>query len=113
MTDYRKEIAETILAQMGGGRVLRMMLGSEHIGDSENKEGESWLAFDCKGSEKANHCAVYLTPLDVYRVEFYKGLEKVETFTDIYADQLVTTFRMFTGLELSIPVFISYSGKAV
>lgn len=113
MTDYRKEIAETILAQMGGGHALRLMLGVEHFGFGENEKEEVFLAFDFKGCEKVNYCAVRLTLLDVYEVDFYQNTEKVETFTDIYADQLVTTFREFTGLELRIPRFISTTGKAI
>jgi hypothetical protein len=113
MTDYRKEIAETILAQMGGGHALRLMLGVGRFGFGENEKEEVFLSFQFKGCEKANYCTVYLTPLDVYRVEFCQNTEEVETFTDVYADQLVTIFRGFTGLEPRVPAFISYTGKAV
>lgn len=89
------------LNQMGGISRLQTMIGAYNF----SKDGES-VSFKFKSCEKANACVIILEPSDTYTVKFYKqsGYEcpMVESFDDVYCDQLIQVFEMFTGLFLSL-----------
>lgn len=98
-------VANEILRQMGGAGRLGAMLGAKNfVGGADS------LSFQWPGKpgpipgKRANAINITLDPSDTYTITFYnvvKGVPKVvETFHDIYADQLVELFEKFTGLYL-------------
>lgn len=96
------EVAEIIYRQIGGNK-FKMMVGGTNFGSAE-----TYLKFDFKMCKKANKCKIILTPRDVYKVEFYKlnkrtfDCPKVETFENVYFDQLQSIFTEYTGLYTSL-----------
>lgn len=113
MTD--RQIAETILEQMGGGRFIAMT-GSKNF---KTITGGLDMTL-AKNASKANRLKITLTGMDDYNMEFYKftpyrvvirdkgpkpGVytypEKVTTvkrYEHIYFDQLQELFTRTTGL---------------
>lgn len=92
-------VAHEILNQLGG-RMFCMMVGAHSLLGSENS-----LTLGFKGSRKWNKLKVELTPMDVYKVTFYKIGPK--TFKDsvheeIYNDSLRSLFERETGLYTSL-----------
>jgi hypothetical protein len=104
--DKGKHVAETILAQMGGGRALKLMLGVKEF-SSHSDEGLGALSFRFKGSRKANYVKIILAPSDTYTLRFSKigtySYNVVEFVEDVYFDQLNDVFRRVTGLETRVP----------
>ena len=95
---------ETIIKQLGGAGKLRAMVGVTYfVADGENK-----ICFDYKGCRKSNKIHITLNSLDTYDIEFFKYNRKtfecpqVGSFENIYGDQLVEIFEVFTGLYLSL-----------
>ena len=95
----QKEVAGTILEQLGG-RKFMVMVGAHNLVCSGEGCGTMMLKF--KGSKVANYLKVTLTSMDLYDVEFgkiwgmdYKVVKKVE---GIYNDMLVSLFEETTGL---------------
>lgn len=95
----QKQVAGTILEQLGG-RKFMTMVGAHNLVCSGEGCGTMMLKF--KGSKVANYLKVTLTALDLYDVEFgkiwgadYKVVKKVEGY---YNDMLVDLFEHTTGL---------------
>lgn len=94
------QVAETILAQLGG-RVFVAMTGAFDI-----TGGENTLMLKFKGSKRWNALKIELTPEDVYTMTFYHlkrregvlAVEKEESLDDVYSDQLQDVFTDWTGL---------------
>ena len=103
-----KAIAQTIINQMGGGRRLQMMVGvTTFVALPSSSDQLGGLAFQFKGSRKANYLEVILCPDDTYTLKFCRyGLKQkqsiVKEFESVYCDQLIETFENFTGLYLSL-----------
>lgn len=97
------QVAQTILAQLGGARFAAVTGASEFI---------AWpdaLSFKLPASltrDRINRCYVRLTPADLYHVKFAKlsskGVKVVGEFDDVYCDQLQDLFEARTGLSLSL-----------
>lgn len=96
------QIANEILAQLGGNRFLAMTGAKDLVG------GEDYLAFRlparfAKGG--INKVKITLTDADLYKVESFKmkrhGLDVVTIAEDdgIYCDRLAETFTAQTGLD--------------
>lgn len=96
--DTRKQIAATILEQLGGRRFL-MFTGAKNL---MSLDSGLQFSFPKRGKDGSNKWRIILTPADTYTVETYwvrDGVVKlVETFTDIYNDSLVELFERQTGL---------------
>ncbi len=97
------KVANTILAQMGGGRFIAMT-GAKNLTGSKNT-----LMFSIpKKAGKPNKVVIELKPDDTYDVGFWNiargGLstKRVGHHTNIYADQLRDVFTRGTGLETSL-----------
>jgi len=97
-------VATEILNQMGGSRMLGLMLGAYGFVGDDNS-----LMFAFKGSRKANKCRVILDyATDTYRFELWKFKKHtgesilVSEFDDVYCDQLRSIFESETGLYLSL-----------
>jgi len=95
----QKEVAGTILQQLGG-RKFMVMVGAHNLVCSDEGCGTMMLKF--KGSKVANYLKITLTSMDLYDVEFgkiwggnYKVVKKVEGY---YNDMLVSLFEETTGL---------------
>ena len=96
------QVAQTIIAQMGGTRRLSLMVGASlFAGD------DSSVMFSFKGSRKMNKCRVTLDASDTYTVEFFKFSPSkltcpvVEEISGVHCDMLVDIFESRTGLYLS------------
>ena len=97
-TETRKQIADTILDQLGGNRFIAMT-------------GAKGFTFDAEGalsmrigrnSKSINYLKISLTPADLYTMEFkrIRGVKvtDVETFEGVYCDMLQELFTEATGL---------------
>lgn len=108
-----KEQAATIFQQIGGISRLRLMVGGHSFGYSNTDRTAHFMFKLCR---KANTLYVRLNPDDTYTMEFARvglriGIKKVETFENVYAEDLVPIFKRFTGLELAIPRIIGINAK--
>ena len=98
------QVAETIIAQLGGFGRLKAMVGAFNFAKAEN-----YVVFRFKGSRKFNMLKVTLDLDDTYTVEFIKYSPSKSTATTvkkcsmIYCDMLVSLFEDTTGLYLNIP----------
>lgn len=115
--DEQKEIAMTIINQMGGAGKLKAMLGVKTFGVIDGG-----VVFQFKMNPKMNKCEIKLNGMDLYDMKFFKhhnitGNEKtveamdkkivksqivVEAFDGIYNDMLKPIFESTTGLRLSL-----------
>jgi hypothetical protein len=90
------QVANTILAQLGGNKFLAMTGAKNLVGSDDT------LSFRIPASNGINHVSVTLDCNDTYRVTFGKfaklELRIVHTQGDVYADQLQTLFTDQTGL---------------
>ena len=96
-TTQTMKVAETILAQLGGGMFLAMT-GAKNLVGAPDSVG--------KNDKKVTHVRITLEPTDTYRVEFLRvtgrGLN-VETLAAVglvYVDAL--RFEAHTGLLVSL-----------
>ena len=97
------QVAQTIIAQMGGTRRLSLMVGASLFAGDDTS-----AMFSFKGSRKMNKCRVTLDASDTYTVEFFKFSPSklniapvVEEISGVYAEMLVDIFESRTGLYLS------------
>lgn len=95
-----REIAQTILQQLGGPRIA-IMIGAK------GKRGflaiENGLQFGFGSNNQMNTCRIVLNSKDLYDVEFWKigkTAKKVREFNDVYDEMLVEIFESTTGLYL-------------
>jgi len=102
-TQTNLEVANTILAQMGGTGRLSAMLGASSFFGTEDTAS---FRFKARARNKSNMVKVRLDPSDTYTVEFWtvRGgkATKRSAHSDIYADGLKTLFTDETGLYLSL-----------
>lgn len=91
------DVGKTILEQMGGRRLAGMLGVRKFIGI---KDG---LAFQWpnKTRSKGNYVEIVLTPKDLYNMTFFNlsraGKKLVKKYTDLYAEDLNSTFEHQTG----------------
>jgi hypothetical protein len=99
------QIAETILAQLGGRRFVAMTGARQLTAHSDA------LSFRIPGAggfakQSINYVKVTLRPSDTYDVEFSRVRGRKVTIvaskSDIYADQLREVFTRETGLDTSL-----------
>lgn len=100
-TDHNKEIAATILKQLGGGRFLAMT-GAKNLGFY----GPA-LTFNLgRNASKANRVEISLEANDTYTMRFgqfrkmeLKSIKKIE---GVYCDTLQKNFTDVTGMYTSL-----------
>ena len=92
-------VAATILAQLGGGGRLRMMVGARDFIDCGDALTFRFTARALPGIDRVQ---VILASDDTYTVRFYDGVEKVTETEGVYTDNLRATVEHFTGLALSL-----------
>ena len=100
-----KEIAQTILSQLGGNKFC-VMTGAKDLVCHKDKEGNPYLGFKFKMCRKANYCQIALTPSDTYDMTFVKlqkyDFKEVKKFSGVCCDMLCDIFEDFTGLRTSL-----------
>jgi hypothetical protein len=96
------DVAQTILAQLGGQRFSVMTGASRYVGSA------TALSFRLPSTphfvkDRINFCAISLTWRDTYTVEFFRRTKTaytlVTTCADVYAEDLQACFTRITGLE--------------
>lgn len=101
MTD-NTYVATTIFNQLGS-YVFKIATGAHTLTHTHNS-----LKFWFEGCNEANICCITLNGLDLYDITFSKSRptepkdETVETYENIYCDQLTELFEEFTGLCTSL-----------
>ena len=95
------QIANTILAQLGGNRFLAMTGATNLLG------GENSLQFKIgRNDAKVTHVRITLNASDLYDVEFFnvRGLNRksLGALDGVYADQLAEVFTRKTGLVVAL-----------
>lgn len=109
------QIATTILAQLGGGNRLKMMIGAKDFTALE-VDGKPALSFKFKMSKKYNYIVIALNAMDLYDITFkkmkspmqilkedvYQPFTREDTQSDIYAEDMRSTIEQATGLYLSL-----------
>jgi len=106
-TTENKEIANTIVQQMGG-RALNVMAGAKRFTITD--KGLKFSLPSGFAKNGINQVQVDLTPEDTYKVKFNKigrapnfTATEVSTHDNIYAEDLTSLFEKETGLTLSMP----------
>jgi len=99
---YRKMQSETILAQMGGRRLLLMTGAEANIG--QDKDGRAELTLALRSIRKAFRVTLRN---DLYDIEFFRVSrtgEKIilNSVEGVYADNLVEIFERWSGLRASL-----------
>lgn len=106
MNTNASTVAETILSQLGGLKVLRLMIGVTHVLTSPSALDVRFTATNPKG---INHVRIEWTVRDDYDVTFYQvrrgGLDckVIEEATGVFAEDLIETICGVTGLTLTLP----------
>ena len=100
--DEQKEIAATILSQLGGAGRLVAMTGAKFF----TSHPEGGLSFKIgRNSKGVNYCKISLTSDDLYTVEFkrvtVKKITDKGTTEGAYCDMLVDLFENATGMYLT------------
>lgn len=101
------QVAQTILQQLGGNRLIAMTGAHSFTGDKDS------LTFKVPSRMTKNRIMavkVTLDPSDTYTVKFYAfqtvdGIKSVKTVADrsgVYCDMLRDVFSAETGLALSL-----------
>lgn len=101
-----KEIAATVVEQLGGFKRLNLFAGVPYIfyGEEEfNGFKQPYIDFMFKGSKRVNNCRIiYEEGKDLYVVHFNKSTVKrtmlIKEFTEVYAEDLISLFENATGL---------------
>jgi hypothetical protein len=98
-------VAQAILAQLGGQRFLVMTGARNLVGDAQRERGS--LSFKVgKNAKGVTHVRITLQADDLYRVESLKlrgvSVAALATADGVYADQLRATFTAQTGLDTSL-----------
>lgn len=101
--EEQKQIAETILSQLGGH--IKAMLGAYNV--FSHAEGALSFRFKARAKNQSNYCKITLVG-DTYTVEFKSirgtSIKDKGTFEDIYNDMLKGLFESETGLCLTMPI---------
>lgn len=112
-----KLIAQTILDQIGGGRVLRLMIGAkDFISLSPDDKSLGGLMFTIPSTlsrPRISKIIIKLNGKDLYDVSFVlirkkdgvPGAKVVAEVNDVYCDQLKGVIESNTGLVLTMPRF--------
>lgn len=96
--EYKMTISETILTQLGGQKFIAMTGAKNFISE------KSALSMKIgKNNKNITHVKIELTPLDTYKIIFYKirgvNIKIQNKISGIYADMLQQIFTEKTGLN--------------
>ena len=95
-----KEIAQTILNQLGGNKFITMT--GDKVSYSLNENEQPVLICKLPSNFAKNGInlfkVIYDYGLDLYVLSFSKGAKLLKTFEQVYFDDLIKTFEAETGL---------------
>ncbi len=104
--DAGRQIAETILEQLGGARKLRLMIGAK---DLLSDVRDLSFKFSAPAKNGANYCQITLDDSDTYTVRFVRvgrgprfAIEEKGETSMVYGVDLKSFFECETGLFLSL-----------
>jgi hypothetical protein len=104
---HSREVANTILAQLGGRKFLAMT-GAKNLGYADGPDGLGYLSFKLPSDphfvrDGINYVKIELTPADLYRVEFGRAWGRKYApkaqHDDVFAEDLPGLFEDVTGLR--------------
>jgi hypothetical protein len=96
-------VANTILEQLGGSRVLQTMIGAHSFMGANNS---LTFKFKARAAQRINCIIVTLTPADEYSVMFvrvWRNSVKTVEVRDAWAGNLIEVIENVTGLVLRMP----------
>ena len=102
LKENRKQIAQTILQQLGGNKFIAMT-GAKNLG-FDSKGSKTTLSFKIgKNAKSINYVKVdYISGKDLYDMSFFRlragQLKLIKKVSSIYGDQLQKFFTKNTGL---------------
>lgn len=101
-----RQVAMTILDQMGGQRRLSAMLGVQQFLILSSGDPGIAIKWPNRQASKGNYVEVRLAGDDTYTMEFFnvsvRGKKSVKKFRGVYADMLRDTFERQTGWYLRL-----------
>lgn len=97
-----REVAATILQQLGGNRFVAMTGAKNFVAVEQGL----FFALPRYTGVKINRVKVTLTPADTYEVEFFASrgttMKSIAKVADVFCDTLAATFEDATGLATSL-----------
>ena len=102
-----KNIATTILQQLGGTGRISVMIGASCFTHG-TKENGTYLQFHFKGNRKYNMIRITLNYMDTYDVEFIKmnkrtfDVKTIDAVNGVYCDMLKEIIEKQIGMYLSL-----------
>ncbi len=93
-------IAREILRQLGGNW-FAVMTGTTNFVDLGNGLGMRLR----RNKTQSNYLRITLSPMDTYTMEFIrvgKSIKHIDTFENVYCDQLQAIFTSTTGLNTKL-----------
>ena len=101
-----RDVAMTILKQMGGWRRISAMTGAKQVIIEKDGMGGASFKFSNNARGMPNHVKIILEADDTYTVTFSRvrgmSFKKLKELEGIYASQLKGIFERTTGLYLSL-----------
>jgi len=99
----RENVADTIVAQLGGMGKLKAMIGAkDFLAGADSVQ----FAIGSGAKNKIRKIRIVLAPDDTYTVTFHAGtganMKQVGEVSDVYADALKRTIEAETGMYLSL-----------
>ena len=106
-SEEQKQIASTIVSQLGGFGRLSAMTGAKQFLVGENTDSEAYLIFKIgRNSKSVNYVKITLNAMDLYDTQYtratIKGITTKSESSGIYADMLKTDFETATGMYLTL-----------
>lgn len=105
--EFKQQIAETIIQQMGGAGKLKAMVGAHTFTYGPiDYQGfvQPFMQFKFKMHPKIKSCRViYVEGKDTYVMQFLGRTGKIhKEIEDVYCDELIYNFEQTTGLYLKL-----------
>lgn len=106
-SDEQKQIANTIVSQLGGFGRLSAMTGAKRFLVGENDKQNVYLIFKIgRNSKSINYVKITLNAMDLYDTQYtratIKSIKTKAESSDIYADMLKADFETATGMYLTL-----------
>lgn len=110
--EWARDVALTIVEQLGGAQSLRLMLGASirFEVDYDPARGAGLLVTGIDMAEVGGRTTAFrvrLAPSDTYDVEVFEGargnLTLIDSVDDIYSDMLIECLERRTGYSLASP----------
>jgi hypothetical protein len=96
------QVAQTILAQLGGNRFIAMTGAKSLVADADRLQ----FRIGAGAANKINCVVIKLEPTDLYTVEFWKirgcNTNKIESVEMVGAESLRAVFESKTGFVTSL-----------